>query len=98
MNLTEVTDLSVIGTLFAFTIVCAGVLIKDKEFAGTQRFVPYISSAIIGPVIFVIVLYLIILGSGVAVLDAKYSAIKDGTYTGQITAEDRANASQFDAY
>jgi amino acid transporter len=34
MNLTEVTDLSVIGTLFAFVIVCAGVLVKDKEFAG----------------------------------------------------------------
>ena len=34
MNLSEVTDLSVIGTLFAFTIVCAGVLVKDKEFAG----------------------------------------------------------------
>ncbi|MBV9242989.1 MAG: amino acid permease, partial [Acidobacteria bacterium] len=39
MNLSEVTDLSVIGTLFAFTIVCAGVLVKDKEFAGQKRFV-----------------------------------------------------------
>ena len=50
MNLTEVTDLSVIGTLFAFTIVCAGVLVKDKEFAGQQRFVPYINSRFIAPV------------------------------------------------
>lgn len=62
MNLSEVTDLSVIGTLFAFTIVCAGVLIKDKEFAGQQRFVPYINSMILGPVIligaFVAVYYL----------------------------------------
>jgi amino acid transporter len=51
MNLSEVTDLSVIGTLFAFTIVCAGVLVKDKEFAGEKRFVPYISSRYFGPII-----------------------------------------------
>jgi amino acid transporter len=55
MNLSEVTDLSVIGTLFAFTIVCAGVLVKDKEFAGQQRFVPYINSQIIAPVLFILV-------------------------------------------
>ena len=55
MNLSEVTDLSVIGTLFAFTIVCAGVLVKDKEFAGEKRFVPYISSRYIAPVIFVVI-------------------------------------------
>jgi amino acid transporter len=56
MNLTEVTDLSVIGTLFAFTIVCAGVLVKDKEFAGQQRFVPYINSQFIAPVIFLLII------------------------------------------
>ncbi|MFM9905877.1 MAG: amino acid permease [Pyrinomonadaceae bacterium] len=55
MNLSEVTDLSVIGTLFAFTIVCAGVLVKDKEFAGANRYVPYISSRYIAPVIFLII-------------------------------------------
>lgn len=45
MNLTEVTDLASIGTLFAFVVVCAGVLFKDKEFkeSGT-RFVPYINA------------------------------------------------------
>jgi APA family basic amino acid/polyamine antiporter len=53
MNLSEVTDLSVIGTLFAFTIVCAGVLVKDKEFAGQKRFVPYISSRYLGPLIII---------------------------------------------
>ncbi|KXJ98796.1 MAG: amino acid transporter [Acidobacteria bacterium OLB17] len=53
MNLTEVTDLSVIGTLFAFTIVCAGVLIKDKDFAGQKRFVPYINSMLVAPVVFI---------------------------------------------
>ncbi len=55
MNLSEVTDLSVIGTLFAFTIVCAGVLVKDKEFAGEKRFVPYINSQYIAPVLFVLI-------------------------------------------
>ena len=53
MNLTEVTDLSVIGTLFAFTVVCAGVLVKDKEFAGQKRFVPYLNSMFVAPVIFI---------------------------------------------
>ncbi len=55
MNLTEVTDLAVIGTLFAFVIVCAGVLVKDKEFAGQKRYVPYIPSRFIVPVIFALI-------------------------------------------
>ncbi len=46
MNLTEVTDLASIGTLFAFVVVCAGVLFKDKEFQGSRRYVPYINSQI----------------------------------------------------
>jgi len=47
MNLTEVTDLTSIGTLFAFVVVCAGVLFKDAEFkeSGT-RFVPYLNAQI----------------------------------------------------
>jgi APA family basic amino acid/polyamine antiporter len=67
MNLSEVTDLSVIGTLFAFTIVCAGVLVKDKEFAGQKRFVPYLSSMLIGPALFVIVWGLLLYLNGPAV-------------------------------
>jgi len=55
MNLSEVTDLSVIGTLFAFVIVCAGVLVKDKEFAGQKRFVPYVSSRYIVPFLFILI-------------------------------------------
>lgn len=56
MNLTEVTDLASIGTLFAFVVVCAGVLFKDKEFkeSGT-RFVPYFSSQFVLPVILIVV-------------------------------------------
>ena len=67
MNLSEVTDLSVIGTLFAFTIVCAGVLVKDKEFAGQQRYVPYINSQWIVPILFIIVEALVIYFNGEAI-------------------------------
>jgi basic amino acid/polyamine antiporter, APA family len=54
MNLTEVTDLAAIGTLFAFLVVCAGVLFKDKEFGRENRFVPYVSSEWIIPALVVI--------------------------------------------
>ncbi|MBX7173940.1 MAG: amino acid permease [Pyrinomonadaceae bacterium] len=57
MNLTEVTDLASIGTLFAFLIVCAGVLFKEKEFSESgTRFVPYINGQFIVPAILLIVL------------------------------------------
>ena len=51
LNLTEVTDLTSIGTLFAFIVVCSGVLIlenrKDKP---SSRFkVPYVNSRLIIP-------------------------------------------------
>ncbi|MFL6374746.1 MAG: amino acid permease, partial [Pyrinomonadaceae bacterium] len=81
MNLTEVTDLSVIGTLFAFTIVCAGVLVKDKEFAGQKRFVPYINSMILGP--------LILIGCFVAVYFLApefYTGLFDFTPTADMTS------------
>jgi APA family basic amino acid/polyamine antiporter len=81
MNLSEVTDLSVIGTLFAFTIVCAGVLVKDKEFAGEKRFVPYISSRYLGPII--------LLGAFVAVYFLApefYTGLFDFTPTADMTS------------
>lgn len=54
MNLTEVTDLGVIGTLFAFTMVCGGILFKDKEFGREGRYVPYVSSRYIAPAMLII--------------------------------------------
>ena len=58
MNLTEVTDLTSIGTLFAFVLVCGGVLLlpKDEELNdGKKRFkMPYINSKFIVPVLFLL--------------------------------------------
>jgi amino acid transporter len=54
MNLTEVTDLASIGTLFAFVVVCAGVLFKDKEFGRENRFVPYINGQFVVPALLLV--------------------------------------------
>jgi len=53
MNLTEVTDLGVIGTLFAFTMVCGGILIKDKEFGRENRYVPYFNAGYVAPLMLI---------------------------------------------
>ncbi|MFN8575259.1 MAG: amino acid permease [Candidatus Sericytochromatia bacterium] len=54
LNLTEVTDLTSIGTLFAFVLVCGGVLVLDKEHKVEGAFrVPYINSQFIVPVLFI---------------------------------------------
>jgi amino acid transporter len=58
MNLTEVTDLTSIGTLFAFAVVCSGVLIlQNKKNKPVGRFeVPFINSRyIILPLLAVVV-------------------------------------------
>ena len=55
MNLTEVTDLTSIGTLFAFVLVCGGILIIDQKQAGSapnRGFrVPYINGKYTLPVV-----------------------------------------------
>lgn len=58
MNLTEVTDLTSIGTLFAFVLVCGGVLLLPKENitdAKSKRFrIPYVNSKYIVPILFLV--------------------------------------------
>jgi len=51
MNLTMVTDLCSIGTLFAFVVVCAGVLIlQNKKDVPRGKFkIPYVNSKFIMP-------------------------------------------------
>jgi amino acid transporter len=98
MNLSEVTDLSVIGTLFAFTIVCAGVLVKDKEFAGEKRFVPYINSKYIAPVLFLVVVVVVVYAKGVSVFDERYKSINEGTITTAVSDTEREEAKAFSAF
>ncbi|MBC7912943.1 MAG: amino acid permease [Pyrinomonadaceae bacterium] len=56
MNLTEVTDLTSIGTLFAFVLVCGGVLVleKDKNIQSGRFRMPYINSKYIVPAILIV--------------------------------------------
>jgi amino acid transporter len=58
MNLTEVTDLTSIGTLFAFVLVCAGVLLLPEEEItdeNRKRFrIPYVNSKFIIPALFIV--------------------------------------------
>jgi amino acid transporter len=54
LNLTIVTDLTSIGTLFAFVLVCGGVLLLPKQAHRRGRFnLPYINSQWIVPVLFI---------------------------------------------
>lgn len=54
MNLTEVTDLTSIGTLFAFVLVCGGVLLLPREGVQKGKFqIPYVNSKYIVPVLFI---------------------------------------------
>ncbi len=57
MNLTEVTDLTSIGTLFAFVLVCAGVLLlppEDAADSSRKRFrILYVNSKLIVPALFI---------------------------------------------
>lgn len=55
MNLTIVTDLCSIGTLFAFVLVCAGVLVlQNKPDVKRGKFkIPYINAKYVVPVLFV---------------------------------------------
>jgi APA family basic amino acid/polyamine antiporter len=60
MNLTEVTELSSIGTLFAFVLVCGGVLLGATT-RGLERggeygsYVPYVNSRYIVPALFLLI-------------------------------------------
>ncbi len=56
MNMTEVTDLTSIGTLFAFVLVCGGVLLLPTEAAHKGRFkLPYFNGKWIVPVITILI-------------------------------------------
>ena len=57
MNLTIVTDLCSIGTLFAFVLVCAGVLVlQDKKDIPRKFKIPYVNSKFVVPPVLLILL------------------------------------------
>lgn len=59
MNLTIVTDLCSIGTLFAFVLVCAGVLVLQDRTDIQRKFkIPYVNSKYIIPPAFIAALVL----------------------------------------
>lgn len=62
LNLKEVTDISSIGTLFAFVLVNAGVIQmeshKNKEHKGFK--VPYVSGRIIVPLLFLVCFFMFV--------------------------------------
>jgi len=61
MNLTQVTDLCSIGTLFAFALVSGGILILEEDKSGKPGFkAPYINGAYITPILFVATLVVFI--------------------------------------
>lgn len=65
MNLTEVTDLTSIGTLFAFVLVSGGVLILDRSSQKIERRfrVPYINAKYVAPLLYVLVVVGIVIFS-----------------------------------
>lgn len=59
MNLTEVTDLTSIGTLFAFVLVCGGILLMDNtgQHKGRSGFkVPYYNGKYLVPLLMLILI------------------------------------------
>ena len=65
MNLTEVTDLTSIGTLFAFVLVCGGVLVQEDYHevpAGRKIFrVPYINGKYVLPLLMLVGLAILLI-------------------------------------
>ena len=65
MDQAYVTDLTAIGTLFAFSLVCGGVLMLDERKVESKFKVPYINAKFIVPALWLAgVLYLIIYSPG----------------------------------
>lgn len=75
LNLTEVTDLTSIGTLFAFVLVSGGVLIMDnKRMGNTLKTeggyrVPYINSRFVLPLVWAFVLFALLFFNADGVLN-----------------------------
>jgi amino acid transporter len=79
MNIDELTDLTSIGTLFAFVLVCGGILLmKNKPGLPERKFkVPYVSGRFIMPVLLVLALIIVQIQNPKAWSD--FFAVQKGT-------------------
>jgi len=76
LNLTVVTDLTSIGTLFAFVLVCGGVLLLPREAAQKGRFkMPYINGQWVTPILFI---------AGVFAFRKAIGDLVTGLFTGNV--------------
>ncbi len=84
MNLTEVTDLTSIGTLFAFVLVCGGILLVDQHKVNHRPAkgfrVPYYNAKYILPVLLLIGLALALYFNSEGV--QRFFSTNDGTNSG----------------
>jgi amino acid transporter len=83
LNLKEVIELSSIGTLFAFVLVCGGVLVLDNSQnpAARPKFkTPYINGRYIVPLLYVVIIFVV------------YRYFKTEAWDGFFSLEPRANA------
>ncbi len=83
MNLTEVTDLTSIGTLFAFVLVCGGILIQQEKHevpVGKGFRVPYINAKYVLPLLVLICLVLLYIYNQEGI--AKFFSMTDGEESG----------------
>ncbi|MFN6947041.1 MAG: amino acid permease, partial [Cytophagaceae bacterium] len=78
MNLEEVTDLTSIGTLFAFAVVCGGVLVKKPAKEGQFK-IPYANSRIYIPLLIILMMVLIMYYGPASFME--YFSPTDGPFT-----------------
>jgi amino acid transporter len=83
LNMDLVIDLTSIGTLFAFALVCGGILMIDPQGTSEARFkVPYLNGKFLVPLILVVAGVLVMLYNRVAI-DAFWGAVAwNGGYEG----------------
>jgi len=92
LNMDLVVDLTSIGTLFAFALVCGGILIIDPYGKSEARFtVPYISGRWLVPLVLVVSIYLLktynVAGNHEFWLDAsgQHGWLVEDALTGKVT-------------
>ncbi len=88
LNMSTVTDLCSIGTLFAFVLVCAGVLRLDSlEHKVERKFrTPYINSQFIAPALLVLAVALGYIYNHDAMVAFVSSRNSDGLFDGMVLA------------